>query len=123
MLTIVMLACLGQAPAEGEWATPPQPAAPAPLGTSQRSCNSSLDCGSGGWCRDRGDGLKVCMNSGQHGDSCQSALDCGSGGFCKDRGDGMKVCMSHGGAGAPCSSSLDWGSGMFCRGDQIKTCQ
>lgn len=95
----------------------------APPGTSQRGCGSHLDCGHGGWCRDRGDGLKVCMDRGEHGDACRSSIDCGSGGFCKDRGDGMKVCMSHGAAGAPCSSSIDCGAGLFCRGGTIRTCR
>lgn len=89
----------------------------------QRVCNSSLDCGSGGWCKDRGDGVQVCMNKGGHGDSCQSSLDCGSGGWCKDRGDGFMVCMNKGGRGAACNSSLDCGSGMFCRGDDLKYCE
>lgn len=121
---------------EASLAPPPAPPAPrqpspgpavrvvvAPPGSSQRGCGNHLDCGHGGWCKDRGDGLKVCMDSGEHGDACQSSIDCGSGGFCRDRGDGMKVCMSHGGAGAPCSTSIDCGGGLFCRGGTIKTCQ
>jgi len=56
-------------------------------------CHSSLDCGPGGWCKDRGDGVNVCMSHGGRGSFCQSTIDCGNGLWCKDRGDGMNVCM------------------------------
>lgn len=92
--------------------------------SNQFECSSNLDCGAGSWCKDRGDGVKVCMDSGGHGDFCQNNLDCGSGGWCKDRGDGMKVCMSHGSRGDFCQNNLDCGSGLWCkdRGDGIKKC-
>lgn len=63
------------------WNTGPQ--APA-ASTSGQGCRSSLDCGSGGWCRDWR-GQQVCMNKGGPGAPCSSSLDCGSGLFC--RGD------------------------------------
>ena len=78
------------------------------------SCLSSLDCGSGEWCKDRGDGRSVCMGNGGGGDSCSSNLDCGRG-WCKDRGDGRKVCMDNGRGGDFCSSNLDCGHGLWCR--------
>jgi hypothetical protein len=90
---------------------------------SNVGCSSSLECGSGGWCKDRGDGLKVCMNNGGHGASCSSSIDCAGGGFCKDRGDGYRVCMDSGGQGEPCNSSIDCGSGLFCRGSGVKHCE
>ncbi|MBK7857400.1 MAG: hypothetical protein IPJ65_02005 [Archangiaceae bacterium] len=88
------------------------------------SCTSSLDCGPGGWCKDRGDGVNVCMNHGSHGDYCQSSIDCGAGGFCKDRGDGVNVCMSHGSAGEFCKSAIDCAGGLWCRerGDGLSVC-
>jgi hypothetical protein len=56
-------------------------------------CNSSIDCQGGGFCKDRGDGVKVCMNNGVRNQYCHSSIDCGGGLFCKDRGDGINVCM------------------------------
>lgn len=70
-----------------------QPGA-APRGGGGDFCQSSIDCpGAGAFCKDRGDGLKVCMNDGARGDFCSSSVDCGGGLFCKDRGDGLNVCM------------------------------
>jgi len=92
-------------------------------GVVANSCRSSLDCGMNGWCKDRGDGIKVCMDNGAHGESCSNSIDCAGGGFCKDRGDGFKVCMDNGRRGDPCSSSIDCGSGLFCRGSGIKHCE
>lgn len=63
------------------WNNAPQQA---PASTSGQGCRSSLDCGSGGWCRDWR-GQKVCMNEGGPGAPCGSSLDCASGLFC--RGD------------------------------------
>lgn len=48
------------------------------------TCRSSLDCGSGGWCKSWR-GTQVCMNHGGQGAPCSSSIDCGSGLFC--RGD------------------------------------
>jgi hypothetical protein len=62
-------------------------------GNGNYYCHSSIDCGPGGWCKDRGDGVNVCMSHGSRGEFCQSSIDCGGGLFCKDRGDGMNVCM------------------------------
>lgn len=63
------------------WNAGPQQQQPPAAG----GCRSSLDCGSGGWCRDWR-GQKVCMNSnGGPGSPCASGLDCGRGLFC--RGD------------------------------------
>jgi hypothetical protein len=56
-------------------------------------CNSTIDCPSGGFCKDRGDGIKMCMNQNGRGDFCASTIDCASGLFCKNRGDGLKSCM------------------------------
>jgi hypothetical protein len=56
-------------------------------------CHSSIDCAAGAFCKDRGDGYKICMNDGRRGELCSSSIDCEHGRFCKDRGDGMKVCL------------------------------
>jgi hypothetical protein len=56
-------------------------------------CNSTIDCASGAFCKNRGDGIKVCMANGGRGDFCVSTIDCSSGLFCKSRGDGLKSCM------------------------------
>src|SRR5690348_6322842 len=47
-------------------------------------CNSSIDCGSGQFCKDRGDGLKLCMGNNARGDYCESSIDCNPGMFCKE---------------------------------------
>jgi hypothetical protein len=73
----------GGAPARAPAAAPP----------SGAFCHGSLDCGSGEFCKDRGDHVNVCMGNGSRGESCASSIDCGSSMFCKDRGDGFKVCM------------------------------
>ena len=91
---------------------PPPPAAAAR--SSASSCRSSIDCGSGQFCKDRGDGAMVCMGNGGVGSPCSSGIDCGSGQFCRDHG-AMKVCMGNGGPGDPCASGIDCGSGTFCR--------
>jgi hypothetical protein len=129
-------------PAPSGWAVATaRPAAPAPTvsvgvsfqaGSAARApatgpgfCHSSIDCPGGGFCKDRGDGLKVCMDNGGEGASCHSSIDCGGGGFCKDRGDGLKVCMDHGVRGGFCQSSIDCGGSLFCkdRGDGLKVCR
>lgn len=58
----------------------------------QAYCSNSLDCGSGEFCKDRGDGMNVCMGKGAQGHYCNSGIDCASM-SCKDPGDGFKVCM------------------------------
>jgi hypothetical protein len=106
---------------------------PSPQGTAHATpsrragsagCSSHLDCGSGGWCKDRGDGVNVCMDRGGQDGFCDSSIDCGRG-FCKDRGDGLKVCMDRGSTGSFCDSSIDCGSGLWCRdrGDGLKVCR
>lgn len=62
-------------------------------GRYQPVCKWNTDCGSGGWCRDRGDGVSVCMNQEPRGSFCKWATDCASGLFCRDRGDGLQQCM------------------------------
>ena len=91
-------------------------------GAAPDACNSDIDCHRG-WCKDRGDGVRVCMDRGGNGDFCQSSIDCGRG-FCKDRGDGMKVCMDRGSSGSFCESTIDCGGGLWCkdRGDGVKAC-
>ncbi|MGE0546389.1 MAG: hypothetical protein AB7O24_18400 [Kofleriaceae bacterium] len=61
--------------------------------SNQAICSSGLDCGSGEFCHDRGDNVKVCMGDGVRGDFCRSGIDCGSGMFCKMTGDGFKRCQ------------------------------
>jgi hypothetical protein len=63
------------------------------VGYAADVCNSTIDCPSGGFCKDRGDGIKMCMNHNGRGEFCSSTIDCGSGLFCKSRGDGLKSCM------------------------------
>jgi len=62
-------------------------------GGGQDYCNSSIDCGSGEFCKADGSGVRVCMGKGGKGDACSSSIDCGFGMFCKDRGDDYNVCM------------------------------
>jgi hypothetical protein len=94
----------------------------APIEDDLPFCQSGLDCGSGQFCKNRGDGIKLCMGDGANGDYCSSSIDCDDG-FCKNRGDGLKVCMGNGGRNAACSSSIDCDDG-FCkdRGDGYKVC-
>ena len=47
------------------------------------SCRSSVDCGSGQFCKDHGGGVMVCMGNGGQGAPCTSGIDCGSGLFCR----------------------------------------
>jgi len=61
--------------------------------TSGSICKSSLDCGSGEFCKENSDGIRVCMGRGGRGAACSSSIDCDSGLFCKDRGDDFNVCM------------------------------
>ena len=57
------------------------------------ACRGSLDCGPSSFCKDRGDGIRVCMGDGGPGANCRGSVDCGGGLFCKDPGDGIRVCM------------------------------
>jgi hypothetical protein len=57
------------------------------------ACNSSIDCGSGEFCKEDSTGYKVCMGHGGRGAACSSSIDCGSGMFCKEDSDGYKMCM------------------------------
>jgi len=67
---------------------------PAPaLSTAQWVCDNTLDCKGKGWCKDRGDGVKLCMKDGARGDYCTSTIDCGSGLWCKKGPAGLEVCM------------------------------
>lgn len=67
------------------------PRAGAGSSTDQMPCNNSLDC-KPGFCRDRGDGVHLCMNKGQRGDFCTNGTECGFGLFCKEGPQGLKVC-------------------------------
>ena len=97
-------------------ATPAPHRAPnrAPAAQASSSCRSALDCRSGQFCKDRGDGATVCMGNGGAGSPCTSGIDCGPGQFCKDHG-ATKVCMGRGGPGDPCASGIDCEGGLFCR--------
>ena len=55
-------------------------------------CTGDQDCNAGR-CRDRGDGITICMHKGQSGDGCRFSSDCDSGLFCKDPGNGLRACM------------------------------
>ncbi len=114
---------------------PGQGAAPDNSGATRRSdwdtatqgypyCNSGVDCGSGTFCRDRGDGVSMCMGGGVTGAPCAVGTDCSSGLFCRDRGDGLKLCMGKGAQNAPCASGIDCNPGLMCkdRGDGLKLC-
>lgn len=85
----------GSPPAPSQQARPSSRHTPAaslaPAAPSSGACRSGLDCGSGQFCKDRGDGVRVCMGNGGPGAPCASGVDCGSGLFCRDRG-GLKVC-------------------------------
>lgn len=89
-------------------------------------CQNHLDCGSGEFCKDRGDGLRLCMGNGGQGDYCADTTDCeGVGLWCKDRGDGLTVCMGNGAKGDACTNNTDCdGVGLWCkdRGDGIHVC-
>lgn len=61
--------------------------------SDQALCRSSIDCGRGKFCRDRGDGVKTCMGDNARGEHCRSSIHCSRDMFCKDPGDGLKVCM------------------------------
>jgi len=62
------------------------------VATRQTVCKSTNDCASG-FCRDRGDGLMLCMSNGARGDFCAWGTDCGSGLFCKSSGGVLKTCQ------------------------------
>jgi len=56
----------------------------------QIMCKNGLDC-SQGFCKDRGDGVSMCMNDGQKGYFCNSSIDCAAGLFCREVGRN-KIC-------------------------------
>ncbi len=60
---------------------------------SQAQCRSSIDCGAGEFCRDRGDGVRLCMGHGRAGDFCSGSTDCGAGLFCRDSARGLHQCQ------------------------------
>jgi hypothetical protein len=64
-----------------------------PAGSNGNACNSSIDCGSGEFCKEDSTGYKVCMGHGGRGAACSSSIDCGMGMFCKEDSDGYKMCM------------------------------
>ncbi|MBL8785001.1 MAG: hypothetical protein JNJ59_08890 [Deltaproteobacteria bacterium] len=69
------------------------PARAAAPDLGQPTCRSTLDCKGSGFCKDRGDGLMLCMNKGGRGDYCTSGIDCAGGAFCKPSPDGLKTCQ------------------------------
>jgi len=90
-----------------------------------RTCRSSLDCDSAGaWCKDRGDGVRVCVTDDDYRAECHSNMECGLGKTCAHRGDGHRECMGEGAPGASCRDAADCQRGLFCqgRGDGRKTC-
>jgi hypothetical protein len=82
----------------------------------------SVSCPSSDFCRQRGDGVWVCMGNNPPGGYCVDSTDCANG-FCEVREDGLTVCMGNGGHGAPCINSTHCRSG-FCRdrGDGVHIC-
>ncbi len=68
------------------------PTGPRAYPPRQPQCHDQRDCAEG-WCRDRGDGVSVCMHKGVAGDACHSTNDCTHSLWCKDPGNGMKACM------------------------------
>lgn len=85
-------------------------------------CQNSFTCGSSQFCKDRGDGVKLCMGDSPPSAYCVSSIDCADG-FCRDRGDGLRVCMGEGKHGDYCLGSIDCARG-FCkdRGDGVLLC-
>ncbi len=53
---------------------------------SQPGCRSDADCGSIGFCRNRGDGYAVCMANGAPGAFCAAGNDCAVGLSCRATG-------------------------------------
>lgn len=64
-----------------------------PSGT-QTYCRSNSDCRAGQYCRNRGDGVTVCMGQGTSGFYCVSSGDCGGGMYCRSlpQNPGLRVC-------------------------------
>lgn len=73
--------------------TAPPPSSAGVAAPTAAACHSSIDCGAGKFCEDRGDGLKLCMGNERRGAFCHASTDCAGGLFCKPRGDGFQVCM------------------------------
>lgn len=71
---------------------PTRPTRTSGSSTDQMPCKYSYDC-KPGFCKDRGDGVRICMNKGGRGDYCTNGTECGSGLFCKDGPQGLKVCQ------------------------------
>lgn len=98
-LLLACAVCVGCIPMTGSHSSSPSPAHRAtPSSTPAHEprlayCKSSIDCDGSRFCKDRGDGIKLCMGDGGAGAYCKSAIDCEGSRFCKDRGDGLKVCM------------------------------
>ncbi len=115
-----------QPEAHHEEAPPPRhdPPGPARTATVAGSCGASGDCHGGQQCKDRGDGVKVCVGKGKNGAFCANSKDCVFPGACKRRHDGVNVCMGGGGAGAFCDEGSDCSGGTWCkpRPDGIKVC-
>lgn len=91
----------------------------------QNYCNGNIDCPGRSMCKNRGDGVRVCMDRGKQNDFCTSSIDCeGTRLFCKNRGDGLKVCMDRGKRNDYCENSIDCEGTLFCkdRGDHVKVC-
>lgn len=64
----------------------------APPAGGQRQCRYGTDCGPGELCRDRGDGVQLCMGNGGAGAYCSFGTDCAPGLFCRNAGS-AKVCQ------------------------------
>ena len=54
--------------------------------TVQPGCRGDADCGSTGFCRNRGDGYAVCMANGAPGAFCSAGNDCAVGLVCRSTG-------------------------------------
>lgn len=95
-------------------------------GRQQNSlCEFSSDCVGSLFCKDRGDGVSVCVGSGHQNDFCATTGDCVGSLSCKAKNDKVKVCMGNGHEGDYCSSANDCSGTLSCgyHGDGIKVCQ
>lgn len=72
----------------GAYAPPPVQAPP--LATS---CGSGLDCAGTLTCRDRGDGVKVCMGNGAQGAYCAYGTDCAGALSCRPTYGAIMTCQ------------------------------
>jgi len=55
-------------------------------------CHVKADCSDGKWCRDRGDGVRLCLGSEPRGGFCQYEDDCGHGLLCGKGKDKIGKC-------------------------------